>query len=307
MSEHIGISGSIGLENALEEQHVLEHNHEVHFENEKRKGLGFFFWLCCTWLAINILGAIFANFLPIQNPLNEPFAGEWNGPSAKHWFGTDEIGRDIFSRVVYGSRVSIQVGFGAVAVGFAIGGTLGMFAAYRRGKFDLILSLLMITALAVPGLIAAIAVLDFWTPAALTKIILVIGVLSVPLFFRVIRAATLSVATRDFVVAAKAQGATTKRIIFRELLPNIMPIALSYLLLGVAAVVVLEGTLAFLGLSVTPPTPSWGNMINESLGSFPQSTWLALFPSLAICLFLMALNFVGDRLRAYFDVAEIKL
>jgi peptide/nickel transport system permease protein len=302
----MGVTESMSIESSMHDQH--EHAHgEMHFEQDKRKGFGFLFWVCVSWIVINILGATFASYLPLQSPQALPFKHEWAGPSLSHLFGTDEIGRDIFSRVVYGARVSLEVGFGAVAIGFTIGAILGMFAAYRRGVFDGLISLAMIIMLAVPTLILTITVLDFWVPSALWKIIIVIGVLSIPLFYRVIRSTTLSVSTREFVIVARAQGATTRRIITREILPNIMPTALSFMILGVAGVIVVEGTLAYLNLSVLPPTPSWGNMINESLGDFPQSTWLAVFPSIAICLFLMSLNFVGDRMRLHFEIAEVKL
>ncbi|HSN02596.1 MAG TPA: ABC transporter permease, partial [Acidimicrobiales bacterium] len=161
--------------------------------------------------------------------------------------------------------------------------------------------------LAFPAIVAVIAVLSFWTPRSLFKIIVVIGLASVPLVYRVIRTATMAIATKDYVIAAKVQGATDRRILVKELLPNIAPIGVSFLLIGIATVVTLEGALAFLGLSVNPPTPSWGNMINESRTVMSQNPWLVLFPSLALCLFLLCLNFIGDRLRSHFDVTEVKL
>ncbi len=274
---------------------------------EKREPLGLFFWICVSWVALNLIGAIFANVLPLQDPLYGNFNLINAGPSLHHLFGTDDLGRDIFARVVYGSRVSITVGLGAILIGYGIGAPLGMLAAYRRGRFDAILTGFMYLLLAFPAIIATIAVLSFWTPRSLFKIIVVIGVASVPLVYRVIRTATLSVATKDYVIAAKVQGATDRRILMKELLPNIAPIALSFFLIGVATIIVLEGALAFLGLSVNPPTPSWGNMINEARTNLSQNPWLALFPSLALCLFLIALNFIGDRIRSHFDVTEVKL
>ena len=228
--------------------------------------------------------------LPLQNPLNENFNAINAAPSLHHLFGTDDLGRDILARVVYGSRVSITVGLGSILIGYGIGAPLGMLAAYRRGRFDAILTGVMYLLLAFPAIIATIAVLSFWTPRSLFKIIVVIGIASVPLVYRVIRTATLSVATKDYVIAAKVQGATDRRILMKELLPNIAPIALSFFLIGVATIIVLEGALAFLGLSVNPPTPSWGNMINEARTVLSQNIWLALFPSLALCLFLIALE-----------------
>ena len=275
--------------------------------NEKGEPLGILFWICVAWIGLNLLGAIFANVLPLKSPTFENFSAVNVGPGLHHLFGTDDLGRDIFARVIYGSRVSISVGAGAMAIGFGIGSPLGMLAAYRRGRFDMILTTIMYIFLAFPAIIATIAVLSFWTPRGLMKIIVVIGVASVPLVYRVIRAATLNVATKDYVVAAKVQGATDWRILIKELLPNIAPILVSFLLIGIATVIAIEGALAFLGLSVNPPTPSWGNMINESRTILSQNPWLVIFPSAALCAFLLCLNFIGDRLRSHFDVTEVKL
>ena len=284
----------------LEETSLIE-------KPDRGEPLGPLFWICVGWLALNVLGAIFANVLPLQDPLFQNYSFINSGPSLHHLLGTDDLGRDIFSRVVYGSRVSIAVGVGAMIIGFGVGAPLGMLAAYRRGRFDLILTTVMYVFLAFPAIVAVIAVLSFWTPRALVKIILVIGLASIPLVYRVIRTATMAIATKDYIIAAKVQGATDRRILVKELLPNIAPIAVSFLLIGIATVVTLEGALAFLGLSVNPPTPSWGNMINESRTVMSQNPWLVLFPSLALCLFLLCLNFIGDRLRSHFDVTEVKL
>ncbi len=271
------------------------------------KKLGVLFWICVGWIGLNVLAAIFASVLPLPNPLYQNYAAINVGPSLHHLLGTDDLGRDIFSRIVFGSRVSIEVSLGAMLIGFGLGAMLGMLAAHRRGKFDTILSAVMYVFLAFPAIIATIAVLSFWTPRSLFKIIVVVGVAAIPLVFRVIRSATLNYASRDFVLAAKIQGASDRRILMKELLPNVAPIGVSFLLIGIATVVTLEGALAFLGLSVTPPTPSWGNMINESLSILQQNPWLAIFPSLAMCLFLLCLNFIGDRLRSHFEVSEVKL
>jgi peptide/nickel transport system permease protein len=280
---------------------------EAHDRPERKKKLGVLFWICVGWLVLNLVGAIFANVLPIQNPLTQNYNVVNAGPSLAHWLGTDDLGRDIFSRIVYGSRVSIEASLGAMLIGFGIGAPLGMLAAFRRGKFDQTLTAVMYVLLAFPAIIATIAVLSFWTPRSLLKIIIVIGIASIPLVYRVMRSATLAYSTKDFVIAAKVQGATDRRILMKELLPNVAPVGVSFLLIGIATVVTLEGALAFLGLSVNPPTPSWGNMINESLSILQQNPWLAIFPSLAMCLFLLCLNFIGDRLRSHFEVSEVKI
>jgi len=274
---------------------------------EKGKSLGPLFWTCVGWLALNVLAAIFANVLPLHDPLFGDFNAINAGPSMHHLFGTDDLGRDIFSRVVYGSRISIAVGVGSIVIGFAVGAPLGMLAAYRRGRFDSILTNFMYILLAFPAIVAVIAVLSFWTPRSMFKIIVVIGLASIPIVYRVIRTATLAVASKDYVVAAKVQGATDRRIMMKELLPNIAPIGISFVLIGIATVVTLEGALAFLGLSVNPPTPSWGNMINEARTVLGQNNGLVFFPSLFLCLFLLCLNFIGDRLRSHYDVTEVKL
>ncbi|CAB4857239.1 unannotated protein [freshwater metagenome] len=277
---------------------------------EKREPIGLFTWICVGWLAINLGVALLTPFLPIANP-KEMISMPSMGMSLDHLMGTDSLGRDLFARVAWGSRISLGVGLGAMAIGFGIGGPLGMLAAFRRGKLDVALSSVMFTLLAFPSIIAIISILSMWWPRSLAKIILVVGISSVPLVYRVIRAATLSAGSKEYITAARVLGAKDRRIVFRELLPNVAPTGLSFLLFGVATVIALEGVLAFLGLSIDPNTaPSWGNLINDarqSLNDTPQNWPLIIFPSAILCLFILALNFVGDRLRSYFDVTEVKL
>ena len=277
---------------------------------EKREPIGLFTWICVGWLAINLGVALLTPFLPIANP-KEMISMPSMGMSLDHLMGTDSLGRDLFARVAWGSRISLGVGLGAMAIGFGIGGPLGMLAAFRRGKLDVALSSVMFTLLAFPSIIAIISILSMWWPRSLAKIILVVGISSEPLVYRVIRAATLSAGSKEYITAARVLGAKDRRIVFRELLPNVAPTGLSFLLFGVATVIALEGVLAFLGLSIDPNTaPSWGNLINDarqSLNDTPQNWPLIIFPSAILCLFILALNFVGDRLRSYFDVTEVKL
>ena len=273
---------------------------------KKRFDVGLVFWIFTLWIAITVLAAIFASLLGLQDPNQGNYDILNQGPTPAHWFGTDDLGRDIFSRVIYGARVSLTVGFGALTIGMIIGGTLGMIAAYRRGPVDIIVSSASYVMLAFPALVAVIAIVAFWGHE-IWKITIIIGVASIPLVFRVVRAATLSYATRDFVTAAKSQGATDWRIITKELFPNVLPAIISFYLIGVASVIILEGALAFLGLSVQPPTASWGNMISESRTYLSQNPWLVLFPSLAMVFFLVALNLIGDILRSTLDVQESQL
>jgi peptide/nickel transport system permease protein len=196
-------------------------------------------------------------------------------------------------------------------IGMTLGGIPAMISAYRRGRVDTFLNTTSYVLLAFPALVGVIAIGDFWGHQ-LWKIMLVIGIFSAPLIFRVIRASTLSYSTRDFVLAAKALGASDRRILAREILPNILPTVISFGLIAVASLIVLEGTLAFLGLSVPPPTPSWGNMLNEGSsllagGKGQTNPWLVIFPAGAMFTLLFSLNVIADKLRSYFDVTEIRL
>jgi peptide/nickel transport system permease protein len=272
----------------------------------RRPKLGWLFWGCIGWIVLTVLASLLAGVLPLHNPDLQTSSIN-AGPSGTHWFGTDQLGRDIFSRVVFGSRVSLAVGFGSMAIALVIGGVLGMVAAYLRGLTDTVINAVLYVLLAFPALVALIALVTFWGNQE-WHIIVIIGVAASPLVFRIVRATTLSYATREFVTAARSLGATTTRILLRELLPNILPTIVSFSLIGVATVIILEGSLAFLGLSIAPPTPSWGNMLNESrTGLTPgqSNPWLVVFPALAMFLFLLALNLVGDRLRQHFDVTEV--
>jgi peptide/nickel transport system permease protein len=277
-----------------------------------KKKLGVLFWICVGWIVLVAVMATIANLLPLPNPdLGNYNSVQNGGPGWGHILGTDDLYRDIFSRLVYGARVSLVVGFGGALIGLVVGGIPAMISAYRRGRIDTALNTGSYVVLAFPAIVAVIAIVSFWGKS-LFKITLVIGLFAAPLIFRVVRASTLSYATRDFVLAAKALGASDTRILTREILPNIMPTIVSFGLIAVATIIVLEGSLAFLGLSVSPPTPSWGNMLNEGssllTGAKGQTNpWLVIFPASAMFLLLISLNVAADKLRAYFDVSEIKL
>ena len=277
-----------------------------------KKRLGPLFWCCAGFIVLVAFLATFAFLLPLPNPTLGNYNSAQNaGPGWGHLLGTDDLYRDILSRLIYGARVSLVVGFGGALIGLVLGGIPAMISAYRRGRVDTLLNTTSYVFLAFPAIVALIAISTFWGHS-LFKITLIIGLFAAPLIYRVVRAATLSYATRDFVLAAKALGASDTRILLREILPNIMPTIISFGLIAVATIVVLEGSLAFLGLSVSPPTPSWGNMLNEGssllTGAKGQTNpWLVIFPATAMFLLLFSLNVVADKLRAYFDVTEIKL
>jgi peptide/nickel transport system permease protein len=269
-----------------------------------RDGLGAVFWVCFAWVAVMILLAIFASALPLKNPNFQNYSAVNVGPSFHNLLGTDDLGRDLLSRIIYGSRVSFVIGFASVGLALAVGGTLGLLAGYTGGWIDTILNAGSLVVLAFPALLAILVIEAFWLPRSLFKLTVIFAVAGAPSLFRVIRATTLSFANREFVVAARTMGATTWRILFRELLPNVIPAAVSFALIGVAVAIILEGSLAFLGLSISLPTSSLGNIINEGVqnNNLALNPYIALWPSIYIFLLLVALNLMADRLRARFDV-----
>jgi peptide/nickel transport system permease protein len=270
-----------------------------------KKPLGLLFWLAVGWVGLIVILAIIANLLPLPNPDFQNYNALNASPSIHHLLGTDDLGRDLLSRVIYGARVSLIVGFVSVAIGLLVGGTLGLISGYKGGVLDISLNAGAFVLLAFPAIVAVIAIVAFWGQT-LWKITLILGVAVIPLLYRVVRASSLSFANRDFVIAAKTMGASTSRIIFREILPNVIPVAVTFGLLTVAGVIVIEGSLAFLGLSVPLPTPSWGNIIEEgaSNGNLQTNPYIMLWPVITMFLLLLSINLIGDRLRQRFDIRE---
>jgi len=274
---------------------------------ERKQPLGVFFWICVGWLSLLAFVTIFANFLPFQDPAASNFInpGTDAGPSLGHLLGTDELARDILSRLVYGARISLVIGLCATAIGISLGGGLGMLSAYMRGRVDSFLSLVMYSGLAFPAIVAVIAILSFWGRSQ-WHIIIVLGLFSVPLIFRLVRSATLACATKEYVTAAKSQGATSTRVLARDIFPNVAPSLIAYTVFTLGGIIATEGALAFLGLSVLPPQSSWGNMITEASND-STNLMLMFMPAIALFLTLISLNYVGERIRVRFDTNESKL
>jgi peptide/nickel transport system permease protein len=270
-----------------------------------RRPLGLLFWFALGWVGLVVLLALIANLLPLPNPDFQNYAAINAPPSLHHLLGTDELGRDLLSRLIFGARVSLVVGFGSVLIGMVVGGTLGLVSGYKGGRLDVALNAGSFVLLAFPAIVAVIAVVAFWGQSLL-KITIIIGVASIPVLYRVVRASSLSFANRDFVIAAKTMGAGSTRVVFREILPNVVPAAVTFGLIAVASVIVLEGSLAFLGLSVPLPSPSWGNMIAEgsSNNNLQVNPYIMMWPVLAMFLLLLSINLIGDRLRQRFDIRE---
>jgi peptide/nickel transport system permease protein len=267
-----------------------------------RKGrrLGILFWAAIGWLILVFAVAIFAPVLPLPSPTDMDMLERRAPFSAEHWLGTDGLGRDEFSRLIYGARISLVVGVCAPVIGLVVGGALGMLAGYFRGRFESLVVGSMDVLLAFPPLILALAVTAY-LGQSIFNLTLILGILSVPAFMRVARASTLTLARREFVIAAQALGATHARILLRELLPNVMLPLAAFFLLGVAVIIVVEGALSFLGLGVPPPISSWGSMIGEGRESLDVAPRLAFMPAAAMFLTVLSFNLVGDTLRALTD------
>ena len=264
--------------------------------------LGTLFWVCFAWVAAMALLAVLASVLPLKNPNFQDYSAVNVGPTLHHLLGTDDLGRDLLSRIIFGSRVSLVIGFASIALALAVGGTLGLLAGFRGGVTDTVINAGSFVVLAFPPLLAIMVIETFWG-RSLWKLTLIFAVVGAPQLFRVVRASTLAVANREFVVAAQATGARTGRVLLRELLPNVAPAAASFALIGVAVAIIIEGSLAFLGLSISLPTASLGNIINAGVqnNNLQANAYIALWPSLYIFLLLAALNLMADRLRSLFE------
>jgi len=240
---------------------------------------------------------------PVISPY-DPIATSWTAirkaPSAAHWMGTDENGRDVLSRVAYGARASLLAGVVSVLIAAGIGVPAGLLAGLSGRWIDAVLSRIVDAMLACPFLILAIALAAFLGPD-LTNAMIAIGVSTAPRFMRVARAATLDAASNDYVEAARALGNPPWRVALRHVLPNIVPPVLVQGTLAIAAAIIAEASLSFLGLGQQPPEPSWGSMLNSAQRFLSQAPWLAVFPGLAIFLCVLSFNLVGDGLRDALD------
>jgi peptide/nickel transport system permease protein len=262
--------------------------------------LGLLFWMAISWMIFVFAVAIFADVLPLPSPTDMEMLEKRAPFSFAHWLGTDRLGRDELSRLIYGARISLVVGLCAPIIGVVLGGALGMLAGYFRGRFESVMVGSMDVLLAFPPLILALAVTAY-LGQSIFNLTCILGALSVPAFMKVARAATLTLARREFVIAAQALGATHARILLRELLPNVMLPLSAFFLLGVAVIIVVEGALSFLGLGVPPPISSWGSMIGEGRESLDIAPRLAFIPAIAMFLTVLSFNLVGDTLRAFTD------
>ena len=270
-----------------------------------QRRLGISFWGAIGWIFLISAAALLAPWLPITDPDEIGAGPRIGGPSWDNWFGTDPNGRDMFSRTIWGARVSLMVGFVSIVLGFLIGGLVGVVSGYLRGTTDAILSFIIFVMLSFPSLVLFLLIISI-VGQGLWVVSLTLSVLVVPSVARLGRAITIAFAEREFVAAARLLGATNRRVMVREILPNVLIPMSALLLLGLGVTIVAEGGLAYLGLSVADGF-SWGKMIQ--IGAAPRTLraapWVAFFPIGAMFLTVLSLNWAGDRLRQHFDIREL--
>jgi len=258
-------------------------------------------------LAVIVFFVALALFAPLVAPY-DPLATAWSAirkpPSAAHWFGTDDIGRDVASRVIFGARASLLAGVVSVLISLSIGVPVGLLAGYAGGKVDTLISRLTDALLACPFLILAIALAAFLGPS-LTNAMIAIGISATPVFVRLTRGQTLAIKAEDFVLAARAIGNPPWRIALRHVLPNATPALIVQATLAIAAAVIAEASLSFLGLGQQPPAPSWGSMLNTAKNYIDNAPWMAIWPGLSIFLLVLSFNLLGDGLRDALDPRTI--
>ena len=244
--------------------------------------------------------ALFAPLIAPYDPLATSWTAIRKAPSAAHWFGTDEIGRDVLSRVIWGARASLLAGVVSVLISLSIGVPVGLLAGYAGGRIDMLISRVTDAVLACPFLILAIALAAFLGPS-LTNAMIAIGVSATPVFVRLTRGQTMAIKAEDFILAARAIGNPPWRVALVHVLPNAAPALIVQATLAIAAAVIAEASLSFLGLGQQPPAPSWGSMLNTAKNYIDNAPWMAIWPGVSIFVLVLSFNLVGDGLRDALD------
>jgi peptide/nickel transport system permease protein len=247
--------------------------------------------------------AILAPLIAPYDPAKQSWTLVRKAPSWAHWLGTDETGRDLLSRILWGARASLMAGVISISIALTLGVPVGLVAGYKAGIVDALISRITDAMLACPNLILAIALAAFLGPS-LTNAMIAIGITATPIFVRLTRGQVLSIKHEDYVEAARAVGNPAWRIAWRYILPNILPALLVQATLSVAAAIIAEASLSYLGLGQQPPAPSWGSMLNAAQRFLTQAPWMAIFPGLAIFLTVLSFNLLGDGLRDALDPKE---
>ena len=255
-------------------------------------GLGLFIFV--------VAAAIFAPVIAPHDPIEQNIFDRLKGPSSDYWFGTDAFGRDIFSRVVWGARISLVIALSSILFAMVAGTFIGLVAGYIGGRFDALIMQAMDVLLAFPGLILGLIVVAMLGPS-IANLAIAISITAIPPFARIARAPTIAIKNREFIDAGRALGYSNRRLMFKHILPNIAPEVLVMGSLWLATAIRVEASLAFIGLGVSPPTPTWGGMIREGFESILDSHWLVICPSVAILIVVLGLNLLGDGLRDAVD------
>ena len=250
-------------------------------------------------VATILLAAIFAPLIA-SDPLAQDLSNQALAPSAHHLFGTDKLGRDIFSRVVYGSRISIRIGFVAVGLAITLGTAIGLVAGYARGRIDTVLMGAMDVMLAFPSIILAIAITTVLGPS-INNLMLAVGIVYIPQYARLARSSVLAVSELEYVEAARAVGSSTSAILIRHILPNILAPLLVQATLGIATAELEAAGLSYLGLGARPPVPEWGAMLNDARDYWLSAPWALIFPGLSITALVLGFNLLGDGMRDALD------
>lgn len=257
-------------------------------------------WVGLGMFLLVVILALLAPVIAPHDPIEQNIFDKLEGPSAEYWLGTDTFGRDIFSRIIWGARISLAIAVFSIAAAMIIGTIIGLLAGYIGGRFDVIVMQAMDVLLAFPGLILGLIVVAMLGPS-ITNLAVAIAITAIPPFARIARAPTIAVKDREFIDAGRALGFSDRRLIFGHILPNIAPEVLVMGSLWLATAIRVEASLAFVGLGVNPPTPTWGGMIREGFETILDSYWLALCPSFAILIVVLGLNLLGDGLRDAVD------
>jgi peptide/nickel transport system permease protein len=251
-------------------------------------------------ILISIVFSVLVPILPLQDPLYQDVTKRLSAPSAEHLFGTDNFGRDVLSRVIWGGRISLLVGILSVIIGSVIGIVMGVISGYIGRYVDVVIMRVTDILLAFPALLLAMAICTA-VGSSLWNVIIAISIVTIPRFSRLVRGSTLSVKEADFVEAARAVGQNKTKIIFLHILPNVFSPVMVLATLWIPAAIITEASLSFLGLGVMPPTPTWGNIVNDGKSYLQNAPWISLFSGIVIVLVVMAFNFVGDAVRDAFD------
>jgi peptide/nickel transport system permease protein len=300
------VTSDAGLETEL----LIAHDEDQPAGFVKRK-LGVVFWVSVGWMATIIVLALLAPLLLRWGIILDPDKGRTPinaGPVSGHLLGTDGLGRDQLSRLIFGARVSLQVGFASIALGLLIGTAVGIVAGYLKGWTDNSLMTAMDIILAFPALLLALTIVSFLDAHDVPHIALAIGIVAIPQIARLVRANTMTFREREFVTAARALGASHGRIIRREILPNVLPPVLSFAVIGVAVAIAAESYLAFVGVSVPLPQSTWGGMIQQAKDGLTRGYSFQVFlPAGVLVITILSLYFIGERLGQLFNVRESAL